>query len=72
MSRVSVSHTFSREIEDLVYNVLTGNGSFKFKLQVLDCRKNLSRKFDNYVRERTRVKLAISRLDNVMEEVLQR
>ena len=65
-------HIFAREGKDWVYDVLSGNSSFKVTLHVLDSRTKLSRKFYNYARERTRVELAISRFNKVPEKVLQR
>ena len=65
-------HIFTREVEDQVYDVISGNSSFKVKLQVLESWTKLSRKFDDYARERTRVELDISRFDNIREEFLQR
>ena len=65
-------NTFLREVENQVYDVLSWKSNFKFKVHILDCRTILCKKFEAYIRKKSRVKLAILKLNNIPEEMLQK
>ena len=65
-------NTFLREVEDWVYDVLSWNNEFRFQLQVPRFKTELSKRFSAYTREISKVELAISKFDNVPEEIMQK
>lgn len=45
--------TFLREVKEQVYDILSWNDNFVFKLEVMEYRSKLSKKFNTYVREKS-------------------
>ena len=45
--------TFLREVKERVYDILSWNDNFMFKLQIMEYRPKLSKKFNTYVREKS-------------------
>ena len=62
---------YLKEVVGPVHDVLDLHFDFKYKLQVLKLKIELSRKFEDYNREEYRVELAISRFSKVPKEVLE-
>ena len=61
---------FLREVKERVYDILSSNVNYIFKLKIMEYRSKLSKKFNTYVREKSWVKLDILKFDDVPKEIL--